>query len=382
MQHFSHFNLKDTKLSVNIVNVDLSIVNSIRRIILSEIPNVGFYFDHNDVNNKDIEISVNTGVLHNEFIAHRISLLPIWLTENEITEFKREDYVFTLKKKNVTMDTINVTTEHFEIVDKNNKKIPTSKLFPSNNVTKDYILITKLNSNMYDQTKGDELNMKCYASINIAKTHARWCPVSKSCYSNVIDQAKASKILAEKNIGKTPQEAAAFTSKFNTLDIYRYFKTNKYDEPSEFEFFVESECRLRPHYLIFKALSILIGKFENFIRNIDKVKITNVRDIPNFYELEVKNEDYTFLQPLQSLIYNYYFRETATNELEYIGYHQPHPHDNLMLMKIKFNNSINIREFIVNNCNRIIEDLTSLTKEFINFSGLDKLKIIDIDQFS
>ena len=60
-----------SKVELVLDDVPVSLTNAIRRIILSEIPNVAFY-------EKDIKIIENKSELHNEFIAHRTSLLPIY----------------------------------------------------------------------------------------------------------------------------------------------------------------------------------------------------------------------------------------------------------------------------------------------------------------
>ena len=55
---------------------DKSIINSIRRTILSDIPTIGFrYVDKNEINS--LKIIKNTTALHNEFIMHRLSLIPL-----------------------------------------------------------------------------------------------------------------------------------------------------------------------------------------------------------------------------------------------------------------------------------------------------------------
>ena len=59
-----------TQAELVLEDVPVSLSNAIRRIILSEIPNVAFY-------EKDINVLENKSELHNEFIAHRTSLLPI-----------------------------------------------------------------------------------------------------------------------------------------------------------------------------------------------------------------------------------------------------------------------------------------------------------------
>jgi DNA-directed RNA polymerase II subunit RPB3 len=69
---------KSLKNSFDIFNMDLSIANGIRRVILTEIPTVGFYGEDEPT----IEIIKNTGPLHNEFMKHRIGLIPISVSED------------------------------------------------------------------------------------------------------------------------------------------------------------------------------------------------------------------------------------------------------------------------------------------------------------
>ena len=75
------YDSKANRHSFQIDNIDLSIINAIRRIILSEIPVVAFYGEDEPT----IEILFNSSPLHNEFMIHRIGLIPIHINE-EITE--------------------------------------------------------------------------------------------------------------------------------------------------------------------------------------------------------------------------------------------------------------------------------------------------------
>ena len=52
--------------------LDKSIVNGIRRTLLTDIQSVAFDPDN-------IKIEKNTGSLHNEFLKHRISLIPLYI---------------------------------------------------------------------------------------------------------------------------------------------------------------------------------------------------------------------------------------------------------------------------------------------------------------
>ena len=399
-----HKVINPQRIQFTIKDIELSIVNAIRRIILSELPNVAFYFDPYDVDNNDIIIKNNNSVLHNEFLAHRISLIPIHFHENEINDFKPDDYRFILKKKNTLSSQINITTKDIEIFNNNDEKYDEKfreRLFPKNKITNDYILITKLKPNLYEPQKGEEIDIEFKGSINIAKKHSRWCPTSQSCYYNKIDEELASSVFKEKVIEQekikgsklSEDEVKDMKSKFDALDIYRYFKKNKFDEPNEFIFQIESECRMRPNYLFFKGLIILISKLENFITNLtnnhDSINITQMGNVDNFYQIGIKNEDHTLINVLQTLIYKQHFQrsDVITNKiLEYIGFYQPHPLDSVMYLKLKFSIDIKAdkdftKTFMIDAINKIIQDLHIITKEWVSFVKLDSSDIIEVQNY-
>lgn len=395
--------LSSNRVKFVIENVDLSIVNSVRRIILSEIPTAAFYFDPYDVENNAIKIHKNNGVLHNEFIAHRISLVPLWFDENEIANFDAKKYMFSLKVKNQTPSDRLVTTDDFTIVNENKEPYPDSfvkKILPSNSITKNHILITKLKPNLYDLSNGEELDLECMPSIDIAKTHARWSAVSQACYFNNIDDDLANEAFEQKleevkkQKGSVSQtEISDMRSRFDSLEAQRHFKRNKYDEPSEFTFLIESECRLRPSYLFFKALSILASKLSALADKLESneldqdVQLSQIGKVDNFFQLKVKNEDHTLFNVLQCMIFNQQFRKSASTPLTYIGYYQPHPHDNLMYLKLKFtmdDEAITqeyVRNFLAECIKKVAADVNAINKEWIEFSKLDKTNIDEIASF-
>ncbi len=366
--HFSNFVQKKSKLEFKIKDVDLSIVNSIRRIILSEVPTLGFYFDAYDHERKDINIISNTGVLHNEFISHRLSLIPLYFDEDEILDKATLDYKFVIKVKNTTNDVILITTKNFEIYDKNGKKQPEAfreHVFPKNDITGDHILITKLRPNLYDNTQGEELNVECIPTIGIAQQHARWCAVSQCCYHNTVDPVMSQKEFDKLTKDSTPEERKKQSVKFDITDKYRFFKKNKYDDPCEFEFTIDSECRLTPKQIFYTALDILQKKTKAFSENVGEFKTVNIGGLPNFYQLEIPNENFTLLNVLHCLIYNACYREMAVNPIEYIGYYQSHPLDNIMFLKVKFADpNTNIKEFMEKHALDIANYIQTLKDEW------------------
>lgn len=397
------------KMSFTINDAELSIVNAIRRIILAEIPNVAFYFDPTDIDNNDVKITKNTCALHNEFLSHRISLVPLCFSENEINEFEPNKWTFKLQKENNTFEVMEVTTKDFKIVNEEGKEYSESvreRILPKNPITGEYILLTKLKPNLYDDVsppRGETVDIVCYPSSNIAMKHARWSPVSQCSYGNTIDEDLASQRFEEhlsnfeKDIGRksTKEERAQQQMRFNTLEVFRCFKKNKYDEANHFDFKIESECSMRPAYMFFKACKLLIEKIETFVDHLknkeeDAVKILQLSGMDNFYTVEITNENYTLVNVLQSMMYNIAFRETkaSQNPLEYIGYTQPHPLDNVMVLKVKLRPQEGVviskdylSTLLVDYSNQIIARIRAFVKEWLTVTFKDIKDVHEVVDF-
>ena len=143
------------KLTFTLSNVNVSIANALRRIIIAEIPTYGFKtVPHNE---NEVNIYRNTSRLNNEILKQRISCLPIHnihkLPNHEETH---KDLLFELDMKNNSNNIVYVTTQHIKI--KNTKTDSylsdgdRNKIFPPNKQTGDYVLICRL------KPKNKELN--------------------------------------------------------------------------------------------------------------------------------------------------------------------------------------------------------------------------------
>ena len=104
---FCEFVLSDT---------DPSVANALRRVMLSEVPTLAIDL---------VEIEVNTTVLNDEFIAHRLGLIP--LVSQRVGEFTGAydtnddeenalmDIVFTMDVKCTGDDTLDVTSNDLQL---------------------------------------------------------------------------------------------------------------------------------------------------------------------------------------------------------------------------------------------------------------------------
>lgn len=375
---FSNIHQTKNVLTFDIKNVDVSIVNSLRRIIIAEVPTIALAFDPLSDKNPDITIHKNLSALHNEFLAHRLSLIPIHLNPDEVESFRPNEYVFRLKVKNNSSEIVSVTTRDIKIYNDEGKLYDEAfhhRVFPADSITKNHILITKLRPNIYNPENGEEIDIEFKANKNIAKNHSRWSPVSCCTFFNQVDE-NAADIALEKTLDEaaaaksrqlTSVERTAITNKFNTLDRFRHFEQNKYGEASAFHFKIESECGLPPSYIFRKAFNVLIDKLRTFSSKLgtQDLPVRKLHENQFFYELAIQGEDYTLLNVLQCCIYNHEKRDKKeSSKVEYIGYYQPHPLDEKMILKVKFIEDVDIHVFMRESVEKIIQELTVIREKW------------------
>lgn len=344
---FEKIKEKNGILEVKITDCDVAVVNSLRRTILSDIPNVAFYFDSNSKNHKESDINIlkNDSALHNEFLSQRLSMIPIKLSEANIENFKDGEYNFRIKVENDGNDKKEITTNDIEVF-QSGTEIEGEFIFPRNDITGEYILITTLPKSVNDEKTRLEVELK--AQKDTAEKSACFSTVSLCTYENSIDEE-----LKEKNLKKyikdhktsgVNNEKETLVKAFNTLEYQRSYKVNKYNEPNEFIFKIESECNIGNSQLIKIAFKILLNKFEELIK-LDPHKISFEKD-DDLFQVVIENETHTVGNLLQALIYNKYVREGKRKIIDFIGYFVPHPLDKRLIIKSKLTNSkLNLVDF-------------------------------------
>lgn len=283
----------------DIENVDLSIVNGLRRTILSDIPTLGLRGEENPT----ITIHKNTTPLHNEFLSHRISLIRIHFSEEATEAFTDDEYTFECSLKNNSPTPLPVTTRH--LTGKRNNIPLTEKelhnLFPLHPITQDPILITRLR-------QGEELAFTATVVKSTSAEHASFSPVSLCTFFNL------------------PLEASQKTG----LDKERDYYKNEFGEPSKMRFLLEAETALTPQYLVTKAFEILLQKVDHLYQ----ITSTHIKptDTPNTFEVTIPNETDTLGNILQSLLFNKYIRQKT--DVSYVGYFAPHPLEKTIVLKM------------------------------------------------
>ena len=327
-----HYDDKQRGIRFDLKGVDVAYAIAIRRVIYADIPNVAIGFDSTDPSQSDITFIANKQALHNEFMAHRLSLIPVCLSIDEIEELQKEKENhtprFVINVENTDSPSpILVTTKDIKLIgDIGSSSGIIENIFPTDKFTNQHVILTKLK-------KGEHMHVEFTYRLGKAMTHARWCPVSTCVYYNTLDDVKVkearAKLTAEDDMNK-----------FETLDKWRIFNKNEFNEPNEFSFTIESECSLTPVYLVGKAIDILIQKLQRLL--IPGVLVSEVVDKDTMmYAIYVDSENHTIGNLLQTTTYNNFVRVKTglPQHVSYIGYFEPHPLKSRIVFKIRLTKS-------------------------------------------
>ena len=103
---------KNDILNFRLTDVNVSIVNGLRRTMISDIESVVFHTFPYSENN--CTILKNTSRFNNEIIKQRLSCVPIHITDFSIP---LENYLLIVNKKNDGVTVEYITTEDFQIKD-------------------------------------------------------------------------------------------------------------------------------------------------------------------------------------------------------------------------------------------------------------------------
>ncbi|OAF67876.1 hypothetical protein A3Q56_04394, partial [Intoshia linei] len=176
--------ITDENIKLSVRDTDLSVVNSLRRIILSEVPTLAIDW---------VQISRNSSVLIDEFIAHRLGLIPI-VSDAIIDKirFARDCFCaeycddcaieFNLDVKCGTEGNLSVKAS--DLISSNSIAAPsTSKQITADDYGRmDDVVIVKLRP-------GQQLRLKAYARKGFGKEHAKWNPATAIAFEYDPDNA-------------------------------------------------------------------------------------------------------------------------------------------------------------------------------------------------
>ena len=399
--------------------LDKSLVNAIRRTLLTDIPNVGFKLYPTGENN-DLIMVTNNSSLHNEMITHRISFMPLYIDP----ENYMRNHLFECKVKHdskepfkfVTMNDINIYPLNTGLIDRVEKlvddsydlshedeKIIRDKLSktdldnydlnkPLSRVEKDeifrpfkfrgkehYCMITELKQT---NTEGNYQELHFYGSLSVGygSEDAKFQGVSQATYSFKTDDKLVDNVLMDRiKLDKIEKdEVETYSRKFKLREGERYYYRDDNDESNVYDFSIKS-CHYYDSSRILKvAVKLLIEKCENFKLQMieylkDEESIVSVGEYKeNIYHIEVENESHTLGNLYQSHMMRYLVGDKTLVNI--FGYKKPHPLEDKILFIVSLNPGhklvvgdevskiTNMFTFLIEGVDSLINDIRILSK--------------------
>ena len=367
-------------LKLDVYNCNSSFVNTLRRTIITEVETISFHTE--DYETSDIKIIENTSSLHNEFILHRIGLIPV-NTQN-IESFDVTKYKFIIDVENKSNIPIDITTKDIKILNLETDTFENNEsFFPRNPITKDYILINRLKPTPYGT--GEKLHLEGKASKGIGKTHIRYSPVSNVCFINKVNPEIYNAEFEKYKIENPDVDSKELENKFKIEESEKCFYINDNGEPYVFEFTVESCGVMKPYAILVEGLNKIIFKLKYFISEFNKsisnndsiVDIKESTSLMKAFDVVVNGETHTLGHLLQSHI-NEMFKEKNI----FVGYMNPHPLEQKIIFRINVSNINELKELftktsseLISQCENLVAIISKDFKSKIKISPKAKVKV-------
>ncbi|OWM83702.1 DNA-directed RNA polymerases II, IV and V subunit 3-like [Punica granatum] len=167
--------MKDDYVKFELRDTDASMANALRRVMLVEVPTIAIDL---------VEIEVNSSVLNDEFIAHRLGLIPLTSERAMGMRFSRDcdacdgdgqcefcSVEFHLRAKCMGDQTLDVTSKDLISSDHTVVPVDFSDSAGFDSSEQRGIIIVKLR-------RGQELRLRAIARKGIGKDHAKWSPAA------------------------------------------------------------------------------------------------------------------------------------------------------------------------------------------------------------
>jgi hypothetical protein len=305
----------NTRLEIKIKGSDINyiILNTIRRSILSYIPNYAF---------TEFNFKKNNTIFNNNYLKLRISNIPVWGIENNLE-------IFTPQKK-IIDDVINEET-----IDEEDNMNDDIDLNPETN--------NKLNSSTLKQlTMFVDYKSSDNDIITVTTDHAKFYYEEKKIDSPYKIPIPLVKLQPKQTITFSVITSVGIEQQHSMYSVVSGCFYNEIND-NEYNLIIESRGSINEKRIIHVGLINIIHKLKNIIKNIpDKID-----DKKQKGEIILNNEDSTLGNLLSYGLQKH-------KDIKFAGFNIPHP----LEQKVKIHYELN--------SNKIIDVLTDVIDYFVN----------------
>lgn len=270
---------------------DVSVANALRRVMIAEVPTLAIDL---------VEIEANTTVLNDEYIAHRLGLIPLVSTRASQFAYPYEANIegTALQEVHFSLDVV-CTQDSTQDVTSDDLVCLDADRFPE---------VRPINYKMADaeqrpitivkMRRGQELKLHAVARKGIGKDHAKWIPVATAVYQFVPEISINEQLQAEcteeellEVVNSCPTRVFNFDRVNHRIEVINA-EAYTYDEEvlhkaeelgktglitvkqcqDRFVFRVEATGVLPPEQVVLGALDVLLGKCSTLVGEFNRVR--------------------------------------------------------------------------------------------------------------
>lgn len=257
-------------LRMHIKGVPLHVLNSIRRVILSEVPAMAI---------STVVFVENNSIFYDEYVAHRLGLIPL-TSDYALNKYKgpeecsKAEQAGSFSEDCFVRFTLNVTNETDRLLTVYSGDLVSSD--PDVKPVNDRIPILVLSPNQ-------SIKLEAYARFGEGREHTKWSPVSVAAHKYVaditIDHDKCKGTDCRECVEACPRNVLVYGGEGVSVDpdkllectLCRFCETicpTKAIKVSwrsdEYVFILESLGSLQPRNILLKSLEILEKKLDEF----------------------------------------------------------------------------------------------------------------------
>ena len=196
----------DERISVKFKNIPREYVNALRRLAISEVPTLAI---------DDVVMIENSSVVHDEAVAHRLGMIPLYTDLKRFVMPHDCDCKSTLgcSKCRVLLVLDAEAVERTRIVTSGELKSEDEEVRP---VSDDIPIVTL--------APGQKVKFEAYARLGNGKSHAKWQPTSAAIVKDG-ENENESILIIETNLALRPDEVVLAASDMLSTKIKNFTQT-------------------------------------------------------------------------------------------------------------------------------------------------------------
>ena len=353
---------KQGVLEFTIKNANVSIVNGLRRTLLTNIPS-------SVIDSKQSDFYTNTGRLHNEILKQRLDCIPVHIKDTSVLS----DLLLEVEITNDTDMLMYITTRDFKIKNISTDTYLTDeaveKIFPPSKLTKSFVLFSRLRPKISNDIPGEKLHFTARFKEGTAKENGAYNVVSIAAYANTPDksqQADAWDLIEESLIKKGMNQKDIDYERKNwyTLGAKRIYLKDSFD----------FKCQSVGVYTNLELIHLACDKIKEQLKDVhdkcsSQIYEINMRStaMKNSADFVLQGYDYTIGKIIEYVLHEEYYKKND-NLLSYIGFIKNHPHDDYSIIRFAFKeeddfNKENIYNLVMYSCSKA-DDIYNAIKEY------------------